>query len=187
CAHHPLQLIGREVELPLDGGQGHVDDREVQNTYELGGRQQCKNRNTSTLHGRLPHVACTTEAWPCRLEPPGDDALGVDANGRLRFRESLRAAADLDATRLPGRQHVVYDDGRTAAASDVPVFLGRREVMPAHVDGVEVCVVCPADGHDMGRAIPAHCCDAGQPALPAQIRQLLRSEPAHHTCCRRSI
>src|SRR5262249_17152975 len=95
----------------------------------------------------LPHAACITEAWPRRFEPPRDDALRVNADGRLRFREGLRGAADLDATRPPWGQHVIDDDGGAAAAGDVPVFLGRCEVVPADVDRVEVRVVCPADWH----------------------------------------
>src|SRR5215813_6316085 len=71
----------------------------------------------------LPHAACTAQAWLRRFQPPGDDALRVNADGRLRFREGLRAAATVDATRPPWGQHVIDDDRGAAAAGDVPVFL----------------------------------------------------------------
>src|SRR5215831_7922903 len=135
----------------------------------------------------LPHGACSAGALPHRFEAPGDNAPGVDADGRLRLSNGFRPAAHLDATGLPRRQHVVDYYCRAAATGDVPVLLGRCEVIAADVDGVELGVVCPADGDDVRCAVATQCCDAGQPALTAQIPQFLRSESAHGVCSRRLI
>ncbi len=65
---HPLHRGGREAEFPLDGGQGHVHDAEVEHHHEGGGQDQRQPQSLVLRHltccGRPPgHRGGAGAAW----------------------------------------------------------------------------------------------------------------------------
>ena len=78
---HPLQIGLGEVELHADGGQGHVDDREVHDGHEVGHDQQGKGRPP-------PHAARR------RRRPPSGAGLRLPGRGGDGIRRRTSAESE---------------------------------------------------------------------------------------------
>src|SRR5262245_41245965 len=107
------------------------------------------------------------------LEAPSDDALGMDPDNRLWPIKRLGSTANLDSTRLPGRQHIIDHDGCPTGALDVAELLGGCEIKTTDVDRVQLPIVRPADRHHVGCAIDPNRGDTGQAPLAVQIVQFI--------------
>src|SRR5206468_5948166 len=88
--------------------------------------------------------------------------------------------ADLHGARPPWvhAREVVDDDRGAFAPGHVAVLLRLPERVTGYVDRVELDVVAPADGHDMGRSVLPHGRDAAETTPVVQIRQLTVAEDA---------
>jgi hypothetical protein len=69
------------------------------------------------------------------VDAPGDDALGMDADQRLRPLDALGSSADLDHPRSPrvGGGEVIHHEGRPPRPGNVTELLGIGQVVPADV------------------------------------------------------
>jgi drug/metabolite transporter (DMT)-like permease len=115
------------------------------------------------------------------LEPPADDALGMDADQRRGHRDRLAAPAHLDPPRMPrvDAREVVDHDRRPPAAGDVAELLGVLELVPADVDRVARRVVDPGDRDDVRRAVGADRREPPELPPAGQVPQLGLPEDAH--------
>src|SRR5690606_19211043 len=112
-------------------------------------------------------------------QPPRDDPLGVEADAGRFSVERLGPSPDLDPARLPWREHIIDDKRGAAGPCDVPVLLGRREVVAAHLDDLVTRHVRPPHGCDVWRAVRADRGHAGQPPFRRQVVELRVGEHAH--------
>src|SRR5712692_9942394 len=87
------------------------------------------------------------------LHSPRHDAPRMDADQCVGAVDSIGVAADLNAARLPGWQHVVNDDRRSSGAGNIAKLLGSGEVSPAHVNRRQFGVIRPADRRDVRHAV----------------------------------
>src|SRR5689334_8899087 len=117
------------------------------------------------------------------LDAPGDDPLGVDPDPRPLTLDRLRAASNLDATRLPrvGADQLVDHDRGPAGAAGILELLRRRQVHAADVDRLVLGVEAPADRHHVRSAVTSDRRDSPQPLRPtlAEVLELAFRKCAH--------
>ncbi len=91
-----------------------------------------------------------------------ESALGPDVSGSWRaVLYGLRLTADLNPSRLPGREYLIDDNGRATVAGNVSVFFGVCEVVASDIDRIGLGIVFPSHGHDMRSSVLAHGRDPG--------------------------
>ena len=84
-ADQPLQRRGGDVQVTLDGGQRHVDDREVQHDHELRHGQGKQQREPGT--GRIGRGFAHPSTMPCRRRCASAAPAGRSTSRRVRAGE----------------------------------------------------------------------------------------------------
>jgi hypothetical protein len=86
----------------------------------------------------------------------------VDPNQGCCSGDRFGSASHFDASRVPGREHVVDDDRDSVVADEIPELFRRRQVAAADLDDAELVIKAPPGGHDVWRAVNTDGGDAGK-------------------------
>ena len=92
AAHDPLEVLGREAEVGLDRGQGHVHDRDVEDHHQVGDAQDREGLPAVRVGARASVVIRPPERGGARRrndtdqeqEPPGSQNRAGRRSARRR-------------------------------------------------------------------------------------------------------